>query len=145
MNPLVSHLAVLLVGLAAGAVAAIYWKTANDRRRAETVEREAGEEFHQVESQMRELIAEMRADLSAPETRRLREFVIIAGGPEPESDDPTLAYSSAKHADLDRKLDILKKHACIVDISSENAARFRMTEEFVRQLLKRKTDLRYRM
>lgn len=144
MNPILSHIFILLVGLAGGAVATLYWKVASDRRRAEEAEKEAEEDFHHVERQMPELIAEMRADLSAPETRLLREFLIIEGV-EPEADDPTLAYSAAKHAGLDQKLETLVVRGYVVDITTGDVPRFRMTEEFVRLLLKKKDPLRYRM
>lgn len=92
--------------------------------------------FAEIAEQMPELLAEMKRDLQTEEGKFVREFFVLErshclGG----SEKPRFIYYEDDHPNLRGKLDILENHGYVIDVTPKNAPIYRMTEEFVRQIL----------
>ena len=122
-----------LFGGVTGAVAGYFAGSATDHRRRKEAAKAAEKEFRDIQAQMPDLIAEMKADLSAKGNEHIREFFVLPhervrlGG----SKKPRFAYYENKHDNLRGKLDILEDKGYLIDVTPGNTPIYKMTEDFV--------------
>ncbi len=88
--------------------------------------------FIELERIMRDLLAEMRKDLT--EYPLSREFVVLKKGWSYWARGHELAYYFEDHPELENKLRILLNHGLIQDVSHTNVPRYIITEELARYL-----------
>ncbi len=93
--------------------------------------------FLRLKEQMPTLIAEMKKDLETKDGKFVREFFIMSrrhvlGG----SEKPRFIYYEEDHDNLRGMIDILENHNYVVDVTPKNAPIYRMSEDFVDQVLK---------
>jgi hypothetical protein len=136
MNQIVTHLIAFLVGALTGAAGAYLGAKFTDRRREAEAKKKEREQFARVRNQMPKLIAEMKNDLSDPETRYVREFLITDGRIIPNPSAPCFHYKENEHEGLRGKAHILENIGFIIDVTHGSLPRYRMTEAFVNLILK---------
>jgi len=135
-NPLITF----LVGVATGAAGKYFADKYTDKRRAKEFNAALRQLFQDVSSMMPELIKEMQEDLSKPEYKVIREFVIlpnkrvtfVSGGKK------FINYFEEEHQDLMHKIKLLEHCRFIDDTTETNTPKYRMTEDFVKCVLKAK-------
>jgi hypothetical protein len=92
--------------------------------------------FQKVKSAMPDLVREMRADLSREGGEFVREFVLARKrwmmGPGTAH---SFFYYYEDHDNLDGKIQILENYGFVTDVTTGNAKRYRLREEFVELLL----------
>jgi hypothetical protein len=95
-------------------------------------------QFREIASKMPELISEIKKDLSDPENTFKREFVIKAKSVIfCWGDDGGLEYHTEDHPNLQGKINVLENLGYIINVAKGNQyPRWRMTEEFVKLILK---------
>jgi hypothetical protein len=124
-----THAVAFLAGTAAGAAGAYFADRFTDQRRRKEAATDVHRQFKQVETLMPELIAEMRADLT--ETPTARDFFVLESERVMMNvDGHSLAYYETSHKNLKGKISILENHNYILDITTGNAKKYRMTEPF---------------
>jgi len=135
---LTSTLIGFLVGTATGAAGTYFANKYTDRRREQEAGKQAKRQFLAIKKQMAHLLAEMKADLAGEGRSHVREFFVLPnervrlGG----SEKPRFVYYEDQHENLRGKLDILENAGYIMDVTPKNTPIFRMSEDFVRLLMK---------
>ena len=81
---------------------------------------------------MPDLLAEMRDDLI--QNPLYREFVLLKRGWAFNTRDQILAYYFDDHPELKNQVLVLENHGLIIDVTSSNVDRYRLTESFVEYL-----------
>ena len=94
-----------------------------------------GVAFQEVKSLMPELLAKMKADLTREGNEFFREFWLLSKSWVMNSADPGLCYYLEDHANLQGKIHVLENHHFVIDVTSTNVKKYRMTEEFVKLLV----------
>jgi hypothetical protein len=96
-------------------------------------------QFREIASKMPDLISEIKKDISDPENTFNREFVIKAKSTIFcwGDDDGGLEYHTEDHPNLQGKINVLENLGYIINVAKgDEDPRWRMTEEFVRLVLK---------
>ena len=140
MSEIVSHLIAFVVGVFTGAGAKYYADKYTDKRRAKESDVHIRKLFEDTASMMPDLIREMQEDLRKPESKVLREFIILSskrvrfmgGGKK------FMSYNEDEHQDLMHKVTLLENRGFIYDVTQSNIPKYRMTEEFVNYVLRAK-------
>jgi hypothetical protein len=93
--------------------------------------------FQEVTSEMPDLVSEMRADLTGEGKELIREFFLVSKEWVMNYDrrTPRFVYYYEEHENLDSKVQILENYGFVVDVTTGNAKKYRMKEEFVELLL----------
>jgi len=91
--------------------------------------------FLKVKSSMPELIAEMKKDLTKEGNDLIREFFIVSKRWELNVVDHYFVYYFEEHENLQGKVHVLENYGFVIDVTSENVKKYRMTEEFIDLLL----------
>jgi len=92
--------------------------------------------FRKLESDMPDLISEMRTDLSGKEGKFTREFFLLKKSwVFPYAGAPYFVYYYEDHESLDGKILVLKNHGFVIDETTGRAKKYRMTERFAELLL----------
>ena len=131
---MVTHLIAFLIGTATGAAGTYFAEKYTDKRRRIEASKEEDALFAKMAIAMPDLLNEMRTDILVPEHSAWREFFVIPKDaclwPSANSffyeDDGNNSYLS--------KTGTLEEHGYVVDITPDNAPKFRMTEHFVEKL-----------
>ena len=89
--------------------------------------------FEKVKRVMPELIREMKEDLES--SRFTREFFIASRKWLLNISTPAFVYYFEDHEDLQGKVQILENYGLVIDVTTGNLKRYRMTEEFVDAIL----------
>ena len=85
---------------------------------------------------MPDLVSEMRADLSREGSEFIREFFLVSKKWVMNYGRiPRFVYYYEEHDNLDGKIQVLENYGFVIDITTGNAKKYRMTEEFVELLL----------
>ena len=98
---------------------------------SEVASREAP--YRKVQSLMPDLIAEMSADLKSEPL--VRELFLVGKGWVMNFQDHCFEYFFEEHDKLSNKFQILENCGFVQDVTSGNAKRYRLTENFVDYLL----------
>ena len=129
---ILSHLIAFLLGTLVGASGKYLADRFTDQRRRQEARRETKKRFRAVRKQMPELIAEMRQDLGEPGNESVRHFFIIpTKSVSLNLRAQAFVYYEDRHPDLRGKVTILENHGYVIDDTSGNVPRYRMTEELV--------------
>lgn len=128
--PFKGHMGTLLFGIAVGSGGTYFAEKYTDQRRKMELVSAERDRFKKAYSQMSTLIDEIRTDISGPDARLAREFILASrkwtfGGSD------CLVYYFEDHPNLEAKIQILENHGYIVDVSRTNLKRYRMGENFV--------------
>jgi len=124
-------LVTFVIGVATGAAGKYLADKFTDQRRDKAKSRETKKEFYNVQSQMPELLAEMKEDFTKHENDSIREFVILPSDKVLfNSAQPRFIYYENQHQNLKGKVDVLENHGYIIDVTVSNAPIYRITEEF---------------
>jgi hypothetical protein len=99
--------------------------------RLEVASREAP--YRKVQALMPDLIEEMSTDLKREPLTR--EFFLVGKGWVMNCRNPCFMYFFEEHENLQSKLQILENCGFVVDVTSGNARRYRLTEGFAEYLL----------
>ena len=92
--------------------------------------------FQKVKSAMPDLVSEMRADLSREGSEFIREFFLVSKKWVMNyGRTPRFVYYYEEHDNLDGKIQVLENYGFVIDITTGNVKKYRMTEEFVELLL----------
>jgi len=131
------NLIVYLAGILTGAAGSYLGNKFTDRRRDQEEKRKEKRQFLEVVSQMPDLISEMKNDLSDPNQELIREFyvakkvwTIIFG------DERRFIYYEEEHPGIWEKVNVLDNLGYVAEVESGTAPIYRMTEDFVRLVLK---------
>jgi hypothetical protein len=89
--------------------------------------------YRKIQSLMPELIAEMSADLKAHPIAR--EFFIVSKKWVMSLQSFFLIYYFEDHENLESKVQILENYGFVIDVTTGNAKKYRLMEEFVEFLL----------
>ena len=127
-----------LLGTATGTSGMYYAEKLTDRRKKKESTKQIKEEFKNIKKQMPELIAEIKNDLSKPETKLIRKFFVLENRKVSFWSPEYLhfEYYEEDHKDLMCKIDLLESNRFIEDITTKNVPLYRMTEKFVEMLIK---------
>lgn len=128
-----SHVGTFLAGALTGGLGKYLGDRFTDRRHKREIEEQKKESFEQVKKQMPHLIEKMQKNLV--EDQLVREFFIISKNWRLDTGSPCFIYYYEDHDNLDAKVCILENRGYVRDITPSNAKKFRMTEEFAKQLL----------
>lgn len=91
--------------------------------------------FLKVKSSMPELIVEMKEDLIKEGNNFIREFFIASKRWTLNVVDHYFVYYFEEHENLQGKVHVLENYGFVIDVTSENVKKYRMTEEFIDLLL----------
>ena len=91
--------------------------------------------FLKVKSSMPELIAEMKKDLTKEGNDLIREFFIVSKQWKLNVVGRYFAYYFEEHENLQGKVHVLENHRFVIDVTSKNVNKYRMTEEFIDLIL----------
>ena len=91
--------------------------------------------FLKVKSLMPELIAEIKKDLSREGKYLIRELFIMSNNQVLNPENPCFVYYFEEHENLQGKMHILEHYRFVIDMTSTNVKKYRLTEEFVELLL----------
>lgn len=91
--------------------------------------------FLKVKSSMPELIAEMKKDLTKEGNDLIREFFIVSKRWVLNVVDHYFVYYFEEHENLQGKVHVLENYGFVMDMTSKNVKKYRMTEEFIDLLL----------
>lgn len=134
----VTHLVAFLVGALSGASGHYLGTKYTEQRHKKEHEIHKRKQFEHVKNIMRKLLEEMLEDVKNDKTKIVREFFILPnkmvgiGG----MSKPRFLYYEDEHDNLKGKIDILEENSYVIDVTTGNAPIYRMSEEFVDQLLK---------
>lgn len=132
----VSYCATFLLGVATGAAGTYFADKFTDQRRSSERNRERMKNFLDVRSQMPELIAEMKDDLSSDELKLCREFFVESKNILISSKTKKrFIYFKEDHDSILEKAALLESYDFVDDITTGNVKLYRMTEEFVKFVL----------
>ncbi|QDV79856.1 hypothetical protein [Botrimarina mediterranea] len=132
MEPWASHLLTFLGGAAIGATGTYFADRFTDQRRDQEDRRNRKRAFDKVAALMPELLREMKQDITAPDAGTVREFFVVpTAGAVINSTHPRFRYHESEHSDLRGKAELLESNGFLIDVTSTNLPRYRMTEEFV--------------
>ena len=134
---MLSELLAFLLGTAVGAAGQYFASRFTDQRRRQEARRESKKQFLKVKTTIPKLIAEMHEDLTKPENDTIRHFLVLATTPDvPPSGGGRgarycLAYYEDAHENLKGKITILENHGYVFDVTTGNASKYQLTEEFI--------------
>jgi hypothetical protein len=133
-NPLLTF----IVGVGTGAAGKYLADKYTDRRRAKELNAALRQMFQDAASMMPELIKEMQEDLSKPEYRVVREFVILPNKHVSfsSSGKKCICYFEDEHQELMNKVKLLENCGFIYNATETRTPKYGMTEEFVNCLLR---------
>lgn len=123
------------LGLILGSIATYIVNKLTDKRRKKEAISEVKKEFLAAQQQMPELIAEIKNDLLQPGEGLIREFFLSKKGYVLNASSKCFVYYEDDHPDLRSKIHILENLGFIIDITSGNAPKYRITEEFIKMVL----------
>lgn len=127
-----SHLLTFLGGAAIGATGTYFADRFTDQRREQEERRNRKRVFEKMASLMPDLLLEMKQDVSAPDATTVREFFVVPTvGTVISSSHPRFRYHESEHTDLRGKIALLESNDFLIDVTSTNLPRYRITEELV--------------
>lgn len=133
MNPLLSHILALIVGIISGALGQFYATKFTEKRQNKEVLKIRKEQFQILLEKMPNLLKEMKEDLSSDNNQIIREFVILPNKHVIfNSTKKRFVYYEEEYENLKEKIDILENQHFVVDITKKHTPLYRMSEEFVR-------------
>jgi hypothetical protein len=91
--------------------------------------------FRKAEAAMPDLVAEMRSDLRSGGHEFTREFLLVKKSWVVNFSDPHFRYYHEEHDNLTGKIQVLENYGFVIDVTTSNVKKYRMTEEFVELLL----------
>ena len=128
----VSHLATFLGGTAVGAAASYMADRFTDRRRKSEVASEAKQRFSKIRDLLPDLAAELKTDLSQPDNRLVREFVVLSNERVSFNHDrPRFEYYESNHPEIQNQVRLLVDAGYVRNVSTTNYPVYRMSDEFV--------------
>ncbi len=139
MNELITHGVAFLIGTATGAAGTYFADKFTDQRREKEGTKKELKRFQKIKSQMPDLIAEIKDDLSTPKCEMFRDCFVIPKGTQLWASDGSFIYEDDGENNYFSKMKILETSGYIYDITPGNAQMYRFTEEFV-ELVKHKTQ-----
>jgi len=97
---------------------------------------ESQREFNKVMAKMPDLVKEMKQDLSKEGNQFTREFFILSRKWAFSLGGKCFLYYFEDHEELQGKMHVLENYGWVMDVTSGNMKKYRMTEEFVELILK---------
>jgi hypothetical protein len=132
---IITHVIAFLAGALSGAAGKYLRDKYTDRKRGQGKRGKKHTQFRETREKMPELIAEMKEDLSKPESASIREFFVSRKEYSLNTEGPCLIYYENDHPNLTAKVHILENMGYVKDVTPGNAPKYRMTEEFVKLVL----------
>lgn len=134
LNEIATHALAFLLGAATGATGKYFADVFTDKRRKQEAKQEARELFEKMVSEMPDLLAEMRDDLSKPGQESWRDFYVLEKGRSFWSDKDTLCYSDDGTNGYFAKAQLLFECGYIKDVSINEIPKYRFRHAFVERL-----------
>jgi len=103
----------------------------NDNSIEESIEAK----FSKVKILMPGLIADIKKDLTREGSNLIRELFIVSKNWSLNVANPHFVYYFEEHEKLQGKMHILENYRFVIDMTSTNVKKYRLTEEFVDLLL----------
>lgn len=133
MNPLLSHILALIVGIISGALGQFYATKFTEKRQNKEALKIRKKQFQILLEKMPNLLKEMKEDLSSDNNQIIREFIILPNKHVIfNSTKKRFVYYEEEYENLKEKIDILENQHFVVDITNGNTSLYRMSEEFIR-------------
>lgn len=136
LDPIATHAATFLFGVAVGAAGQYFADKYTDRRRAHEARRREDLVFRKLELQMPDLFSALQKDLREEPTKLMREvFVLPTPGVMLGFANPHFRYNETDIPNLREKVDLLVEAGFMRDITTGNAPHYRLEEDLVERLL----------
>lgn len=141
-NPWIAHVTTLFTGIAGGYILHVLIARRAEKKAAMEKNLQVKEQFKIARERMPELILEMKKNLSQHGNKRIREFVMWSKKDpyHPSPERPCFVYNVEDHNNgpwnLMTKLNSLEKAGFIRQVFGSSIDRFKMTEQFVKLVLR---------
>ena len=131
-----THGIAFLIGTATGAAGAYFADKFTDQRREKEAKNKEFKSFQKIKTQMADLMAEIKTDLSTPKCEMFRDCFVIKKGTKIWASEGSFVYEDDGENNYFSKMKILETSGYIYDITPRNAQMYRFTEEFVELIRK---------
>lgn len=126
-----------LSGVVIGVAGQYFADKYTDQRQKRESENTKRRLFHQMETEMPSLIAEMKEDFSKPEHASYREFIVTRCVLLARDIPECLGYFEEDHLQIRNFVTVLENNGFIMSVSDDEPKQYRLKEDFVQWLKKR--------